>query len=1207
MPVPQLSMREANRQCSRAGGSCQLIPYSAGRAWNCLSVPVRRPDAACATSAKGMRHRILVVDGSPSELSSISSVLEFAGYDVDRAGDASQALAIANEVIPALILIDIATPDLDGIALIRRLKSDARLTDVSIVALSATAEQADSEKAREAGSRGYIAKPIDNQELPRQVAAFLPSGTSTVLIVDDHPKHLDLLRVQLESHGHTVLAAHNGVEALEILEGEGARVSGIVSDILMPQMDGYSLCLEVRKSKRYGGLPFILYSGTHNSEEDRQLARSVGADAYIEKPATIETILTGLESATGKHRLQVVAETLPLIQTPVLKQYSESLVRRLEDKSAELGRACDELAQTEARLSGMVDAALDAIVTIDDSHNVVLFNPAAEKMFGYSKEEALGQSLDTFIPQRFRTMHRQQIQMFGNTDLKARSIGLRTVWGLRRDGTEIAIESSFSKLETAQGRLYTVFLRDITERIRVEQALARSEAALRQAQQLAKLTHFVTGPGGALEDSAGTLAEFIGADASQMPGSIRSWLQLVHPNDRARVRALAVHAARAPVRTDAEYRLRHGTSWIHVHHVMAPLPTPDDGVVHQLWWFHTLQDISARKEDTFRIRRLNRVLSVLTAINALTTRTTDRGELLQETCRIIVEAGHFPKAWIGLVDDAGQLQFVAGYGATEAFYRSLKLMLGDGSRNDSNFASRALTELRPVVVNDLQGRPNVLSDVVETGSRAIAVLPLMIEGKGVGVLSMHAEVAGFFDEEEMKVLRDLAADISYALAHLRNSEHIQYLANYDGLTGLPNRGLFSERLLQAMQKQDANDAILAVILIDLERFRRINEIVGRAAGDELLQLVARRLQQVNGTVARIGVDVFAVEVHAEHSITEVARAFDEVVTRCLEEPFCVADQELRIGCRGGIAVFPGDGADPETLLSSAEMALRRAKIATEPYVFYAPDLNARAAEALNLESRLRRAVDRDEFVLYYQPKVTLFDRRISGVEALIRWQDPDNGLVAPGQFIPMLEECGLIDVVGRWALRQALLDQAKWRAAGLPAPRVAVNVSALQLRREDFAQVVGAIVQSNEAASLELEITESMIMERVDRSIGALKQIQAQGVSVAIDDFGTGYCSLSYLAKLPVNCLKIDRTFIVEMAEGPDGLAIVSSIIALAHSLKLKVVAEGVETEEQERILRSLSCDEAQGYLFSGPVHYEAMEALLRGAGVLSPQKVQRM
>jgi len=894
-----------------------------------------------------MKPRILIVNGTPNDLVLGTIALELAGYDVSLAAGVQQALAALTSDIPDLILVDISGPDTDGPALMPLLKADPKLRDVPVVALTTAARPLDNELAPDPGYIGHVTKPIDSVEFPKQVAAFMRAmpTAQTILIADDHPGHAQVLRLQLEAQGHTVLIAGNGIEALAILERERERVDGIVSDVLMPQMDGYNLCLNLRRSESFSTLPFILYSGTHNSSEDRALGDAAGADAYIEKPAPVQIIIGKLRAAAGKHRPSSAPIAIPELESPVLKSYSEALVRKLEEKSAEL-----------------------------------------------------------------------------------------------------------------------------------EQAAAR-------------------------------------------------------------------------------------------------------------------------------IQRLNRVLSVLSAINGLIARTIDLDELLREACRIAVEAGQFPKAWIGLVDAVtNKLRFAAGHGGTEAFYQSLRVRLAEDMLDPRNFAATALKELRPVVVNDLRGERATPTDMTETGSRAVAVLPLIIDGQGVGVISIHAEVCGFFDDEEMKVLSELAGDISFALAHRRKSDRIQYLANYDQVTGLPNRGLFSERLSLALQKQTDDGSMLAVVLLDLERFRRINETLGRLAGDELLQLVARRLQQADASAARISVDVFAIELHAGRSVTELVRAFEDLSARCFGDPFDLAGEELRISCRGGIAVFPSDGSTAETLLRHAEAALRQAKLKAEHCAFYSPDLNARAAEALAMESGLRRAMERDEFVLYYQPKITLSDRRICGLEALIRWRDPQGGLVLPGRFIPVLEESGQIGQVGEWALCQALSDQQRWRAAGLAPPRMAVNVSALQLRQQDFAQVIAVIMAGNPGASLELEITESMIMEQVDRSIAALKQIRALGVSVAIDDFGTGYCSLSYVAKLPVSSLKIDRAFIVGMTEGSDGLAIVSSIIALAHSLKLKVVAEGVETEEQEHQLRLLACDEAQGYLFSRPVPYDAIEKLLRAGRALAPQ-----
>jgi EAL domain-containing protein (putative c-di-GMP-specific phosphodiesterase class I) len=318
----------------------------------------------------------------------------------------------------------------------------------------------------------------------------------------------------------------------------------------------------------------------------------------------------------------------------------------------------------------------------------------------------------------------------------------------------------------------------------------------------------------------------------------------------------------------------------------------------------------------------------------------------------------------------------------------------------------------------------------------------------------------------------------------------------------------------------------------------------------------------------------------------------------LEHPFRLDDAVFRINAKVGIALFPDDGADADTLYRNAEAALKQAKARGERYLFYTQTMTEAVAGKLSLENQLRQALDNGEFVLHYQPKVNLVSAKITGAEALIRWNDPRTGLVPPGRFIPILEETGLIYEVGRWALRQALSDYLRWRAAGLPAVRIAVNVSPLQLRHRGFVdeikQTIG--IHAHAPAGLELEITESLIMEDVKHNIASLQAIREMGVSIAIDDFGTGFSSLSYLARLPVDTLKIDRSFVIEMTVAPEGLALVSTIINLAHSLKLKVVAEGVETEEQSRLLHLLACDEMQGYLLGRPVPAEMFESTFLAA-----------
>jgi EAL domain-containing protein (putative c-di-GMP-specific phosphodiesterase class I) len=311
------------------------------------------------------------------------------------------------------------------------------------------------------------------------------------------------------------------------------------------------------------------------------------------------------------------------------------------------------------------------------------------------------------------------------------------------------------------------------------------------------------------------------------------------------------------------------------------------------------------------------------------------------------------------------------------------------------------------------------------------------------------------------------------------------------------------------------------------------------------------------------------------------------------QPFELGSSEIRISAKVGAASFPIDGEDAETLLRSAEAALRRAKESGDKYVLHVPEITARSVEKLTMEMKLRRAIERDEFVLHYQPKVELITRRIAGAEALIRWQTPE-GLVPPMQFIPLMEETGLILEAGTWALRKAVADHDVWRRQGLKTPRVAVNVSAIQMRSRDFVHTIAtAIGRGAMPPGIDLEITESLLMEDIDGNIRKLQQLRELGIEIAIDDFGVGYSSLSYLARLPVQTLKIDRSFLAAILDESDTMMLVQTIISLAHSLKLKVIAEGVESEEQAKLLRLLGCDEMQGYLISRPVPFEQMSALL--------------
>jgi diguanylate cyclase (GGDEF)-like protein len=443
----------------------------------------------------------------------------------------------------------------------------------------------------------------------------------------------------------------------------------------------------------------------------------------------------------------------------------------------------------------------------------------------------------------------------------------------------------------------------------------------------------------------------------------------------------------------------------------------------------------------------------------------------------------------------------------------------------------------------------------------------------------------------------MVSNISFALELMEKQDRLSYLALYDPLTGLPNRALFRERL-QALESARHDREAVALALIDLERFKAINDTLGQQTGDRVLQELAKRLQQAAGDihrVARLGANLFALVFERIADAEEVARRIEAFMRDVFAAPFQIEGREVRIAAKAGLAVFPEDGKDADALVRNAEAALKRAKETGERYLFYAPEINARVSEQVDLESRLRKAVEQGELFLHYQPKYDLATRNLVGVEALMRWRSPDGGLISPVRFVPVLEQTGLIFEAGQQVLSAAKRAHHDWKARGLNAPRIAVNVSALQLRRKTFVadvrEALGDI--GDDGGGVDLEVTESLLMTDVDESIEKLRALRALGLRMALDDFGTGYSSLAYLSKLPLDTLKIDRSFVHGMTENADYTSIISTIISLAQALRLKVIAEGVETEQQAQLLRLLRCDQVQGYLFSPPVPAEKLETLL--------------
>ena len=434
-------------------------------------------------------------------------------------------------------------------------------------------------------------------------------------------------------------------------------------------------------------------------------------------------------------------------------------------------------------------------------------------------------------------------------------------------------------------------------------------------------------------------------------------------------------------------------------------------------------------------------------------------------------------------------------------------------------------------------------------------------------------------------------------------EQVQLLAYYDALTGLPNRTLLRDRLSQALASARRRKDKVALLFLDLDRFKDINDSMGHSAGDLLLKEVAARLKRwarEQDTVARLGGDEFLIVLTDVKDIPGAAVAAERLMDAMTAE-FVVQGHPLMVSCSLGISIFPEHGAESETLIKNADAAMYSAKdYGRNNFQFFTQDMNAEVVERLTLESSLRLALEKRELFLVYQPQMEIASGRITGLEALLRWQHPELGLVPPDKFIRIAENSGLIVPIGEWVLRTACSQARKWQDEGLPTVSVAVNVSAVQFRQEGFRKLIDRVLRETGLAPeyLELELTESLLLSNADVTLSVLRGLKAMGLKLAIDDFGTGYSSFSYLKHFPVSKLKIDRSFVREVAVNPDDAAITTAIISMAKSLNLKVIAEGVEDEAQMSFLRAHQCDEIQGYYFSKPLATEEAADKLRGTAV---------
>ena len=667
------------------------------------------------------------------------------------------------------------------------------------------------------------------------------------------------------------------------------------------------------------------------------------------------------------------------------------------------------------------------------------------------------------------------------------------------------------------------------------------------------------------------------------------WMQVIHPDDYAQVRGAWARSISGAL-FDVEYRILRPDGQVRWVHDRGTRVCDAQGKVLRIDGL--VRDITQRRTQQLKVERLTRIRDVLTSINAAIVRIRDRQHLFADTCRIAVEHGRFKMAWLGVAQPSGKkVTPVAWHGDDQGYLQEVSEALR-AVPEDPGIAARVLHERKPIVINDVAGDPRVVfkDAALRRGFRSCVVLPLIVDHEPAGVLTLYSSETGAFERDEMRLLDDLAGDIGLAMAYIDKEEKLNFLAYYDALTGLCNRAVLVQRLKQEITYAHRRNRRTAVLFIDLDNFKSVNDSLGHSAGDTVLTTVAARLQAAvreEDTVARLGGDEFVMVLADQEPGDNLSSALERILD-AVSQPVMVESREVDVSCSIGVSLYPEDGSEPETLIKNADVAMYRAKeLGRNTFQFFEKQMNVRINERLDLQRSLRRALERDEFYLHYQPQVSLHTGAVVAAEALARWTDGQFGEVPPDRFIPLAEDTGLIVPLGEWLLRRACLQMKQWQDAGVALQRVAVNLSARQLRAPQFPELVEAILRETGLApsGLELELSESALMAQADSAIPTFHALKAMGVVLTIDDFGTGYSSLSYLKRFPVARLKVDRSFVRDIVTDAYDAAITYGIIALAHSVGLGVVAEGVETAEQLRVLRESGCDGAQGYYFgaAGP------------------------
>jgi len=801
------------------------------------------------------------------------------------------------------------------------------------------------------------------------------------------------------------------------------------------------------------------------------------------------------------------------------------------------------------RLATIVQQSDDAIISTELDGTVTSWNRGAERIYGYSAAEALGRHISFCYPPENRTKVHAFLQRIANGETIERFDTQRVT----KNGATIDVSLSISAIKDGAGKVVGVsgIARDVTARRRAEKDFLLRSAALDAAANAIVIT-----------DHEGTIVwvnraftEMTGYGEEEVLGKNPRLLKSEEQPESYYANLWSTISSGEVWQGEIVNRRKDGTTYAEE---MTITPVIRDlGNTTDTYFIAIKQDITERKRAQQALWRA------------------------EEKYRAI-----FEDAVVGIFQ-------ITPEGRPLSVNRALAQMHGYDS--PEQFLAEVSNVAKQLFVDP--GRMGELKQALDENS-VVRGAEVEVHCRDHTKKWVRTNVRAVHDAGGNLVLQE--GTVEDITDRKLAEERVQYLAYYDALTGLPNRTLLQDRLAKALASARRRNDKVALLFLDLDRFKDINDSLGHSLGDLLLQEVAARLKtwgREQDTVARLGGDEFLITLSQVKDVPDAAVAAERLMDAMTAE-FIVQGHSLKVSCSLGISIFPEHGADGETLIKHADAAMYCAKDnGRNNFQFFTPEMNDQVVERLTLENGLRLALEKEELFLVYQPQIDIATGRITGLEALLRWQHPTLGLVPPDKFIRIAENTGLIMPIGEWVLRTACSQARKWQEEGLLAVPVAVNVSAVQFRQDGFCELIGRILCETGLASqyLELELTESLLLSNAHVTFSVLQDLRAMGLKLAIDDFGTGYSSLSYLKHFPVSKLKIDRSFVRDVAVNPDDAAITTAIISMAKSLNLKVIAEGVEDEAQMSFLRAHQCDEIQGYYFSRPLTVDKVAVKLRG------------